>query len=414
MDMDIWVYLGIVIVGFVVSEVIFRQIVFDVNGKFQWLILQKDEYPRLPSKELEKFFEHGYDQELGWARKPNTEHNEIGKNSRVTKWTTNSNVGRTNPDFDHTHSKISCYGDSFTFCRQVDDDETWEHYLSKSLNSNVQNFGVGNYGIDQSLLHLKRNFDKNKTDIIILSVVPDTISRIVSVWKHYYEYGNTFGFKPRFFLERGNLVLNKNPINSREKFSNYEKYLEDIRKNDFFYQEKFKKEKISFPYSITIFKNAKRNFRIIYWVLKIKGLKKRGMDTKKIDWNPMKVIMEINLRWRLKLFRDLETTRLLKEIIQEFSNFAKTNQSKAVFAFLPQKDDLLFIKNNYNFFQKFLDELDSIENLHIIDFSEILLKNANLDELYSDENEYGGHFSRYGNEVIGKIFEEELKKKNII
>ena len=39
-------------------------------------------------------------------------------------------------------SIISCYGDSFTFCRQVNDDETWEHYLSKKLKTNVKNFAV--------------------------------------------------------------------------------------------------------------------------------------------------------------------------------------------------------------------------------------------------------------------------------
>tara|TARA_B100001540_G_scaffold284739_1_gene277319 strand:+ start:10992 stop:12230 length:1239 start_codon:yes stop_codon:yes gene_type:complete len=412
--MEIWVYVAIIIVGFIVLEAIFRYLIFKVNRVFQWLILQKDEYPKLPLKELEKFFEHGYDQELGWVRKPNTEHNEIGKNSRVTKWTTNSNASRANPDFDDMHSEISCYGDSFTFCRQVNDNETWEHYLSKSLNTNIQNFGVGNYGIDQSLLYLKKNFQKNKTNIIILAVVPDTISRIVSVWKHYYEYGNTFGFKPRFFLQKNNLILNKNPINSQEKFSNYEKYLEEIRNSDFFYKNKFRKEKISFPYSITVFRNAKRNFRIIYWVLKIQNLKKKGIDTKDIDWNPMKIIMEINLKWRLRLFKDSETTKLLKEIIQEFSDFAKTNESKPVFAFLPQKDDLIFIKKNHNFFQNFLNELNSIKDLHIIDFTNILVKDPNLDELFSDNNEYGGHYSKYGNEVIASIFEEELKNKKII
>ena len=412
--MEIWVYVAIIIVGFIVLEAIFRYLIFKVNRVFQWLILQKDEYPKLPLKELEKFFEHGYDQELGWVRKPNTEHNEIGENSRVTKWTTNSNASRTNPDFDDMHSEISCYGDSFTFCRQVNDNETWEHYLSKSLNTNIQNFGVGNYGIDQSLLYLKKNFQKNKTNIIILAVVPDTISRIVSVWKHYYEYGNTFGFKPRFFLQKNNLVLNKNPINSQEKFSNYEKYLEEIRNNDFFYKNKFRKEKISFPYSITVFRNAKRNFRIIYWVLKIQNLKKKGIDTKEIDWNPMKIIMEINLKWRLRLFKDSETTKLLKEIIQEFSDFVKTNESKPVFAFLPQKDDLIFIKKNHNFFQNFLNELNSIKDLHIIDFTNILVKDPNLDELFSDNNEYGGHYSKYGNEVIASIFEQELKNKKII
>ena len=128
----------------------------------------------------------------------------------------------------------------------------------------------------------------------------------------------------------------------------------------------------------------------------------------------MKIIMEINLKWRLRLFKDSETTKLLKEIIQEFSDFVKTNESKPVFAFLPQKDDLIFIKKNHNFFQNFLNELNSIKDLHIIDFTNILVKDPNLDELFSDNNEYGGHYSKYGNEVIASIFEEELKNKKII
>ena len=76
------------------------------------------------------------------------------------------------------------------------------------------NFSVGNYGVDQSLLRLKREYAKNKTKIVILAVVPETISRIQSMWKHYSEYGNTFGFKPRFVIVDDKLTLLKNPIDS--------------------------------------------------------------------------------------------------------------------------------------------------------------------------------------------------------
>ncbi len=41
---------------------------------------------------------------------------------------------------------------SFVFSRQVEDDETWQHFLSRLSHSNVLNFGVGNYGFDQALL----------------------------------------------------------------------------------------------------------------------------------------------------------------------------------------------------------------------------------------------------------------------
>ena len=36
--------------------------------------------------------------------------------------------------------------DSYAFCRQVHDFETWEHYLSDILKSSVLNFGLGTMG----------------------------------------------------------------------------------------------------------------------------------------------------------------------------------------------------------------------------------------------------------------------------
>ena len=80
------------------------------NKKFQWLIMQKDENPKLSKEGLEKFFEHGYDSELGWIRKPNTTHEEKGKEG-ITKWTINDYGGRNNLEFEEINSKISTYGD---------------------------------------------------------------------------------------------------------------------------------------------------------------------------------------------------------------------------------------------------------------------------------------------------------------
>ena len=345
--------LGLIIGIFFSIEVLVYTIIKSVNRNFQWLIMQKDEKPELSKSGLEKFFVHGYDPELGWVRKPNTFHNEVGRDGS-TKWTINSKGVRNNPGFENLSSKISCYGDSFVFCRQVDDDQTWEHYLSKLKETNVINFGVGNYGIDQALLGLKRDFHNNRTPIVVLAVVPDTISRIVSIWKHYYEYGNTFGFKPRFVIKNSKLDLIKNPINEIQKFQNYQRYLTEIKQNDFFYETKFKKEKLHFPYCITIFKNAKRNFSLIYWNLKIENKKKMNRDISDISWNPMKIIMKTNLEWRIKLFHDKMAIELLVKIIEEYVKFGKENNFKPILSFLPQKDDLIFIKNNYHFYNDFI------------------------------------------------------------
>jgi hypothetical protein len=295
----------------------------------------------------------------------------------------------------------------------VNDNETWEHYLSKLKETNVINFGVGNYGVDQALLRMQREYQKNKTETVILGVVPDTISRIVSIWKHYSEYGNTFGFKPRFIIKDNQLQLIQNPIDETLKFHKFENYLDYIKENDFFYKNKFKKDILNFPYCITILKNIRRNFAIIYWILKIQSLKNSKKDFSELERNPMKIIMRINLEWRIKLFQDKQTTTLLKKIMEEFLILSQKNNFKAILIILPQKDDVNFIKNNFHFYEKFLKELNNLPQLQIIDVTKDFLQVTNLDNLYSEKNEYGGHYSQKGNQKIASIISYELAKNSL-
>ena len=406
-SMESWIIIiSIICILILIESLIFILVNF-VRKNFQWLITNKDEFPKFSQRDLEKFFPNGFDSELGWVRKPNT--NKIEKNgNKQTTWNINSIGSRINPNFEKYDSLISCYGDSFTFARQVNDDETWEHYLSKYLKTNVLNFGVGNHGIDQSLLRLKREFPKNNTPIVILAVVPDTISRILSTWKHYYEYGNTFAFKPRFIIKNSELILIKNPINKESKFTIYQNYLKEIQKNDFFYKNKFKKEKLKFPYSFSILKNPHRNFSIIWWVCVIQFFHLIKLDTSKIDWNPMRIIMKINLQWRVKLFSDENTITLLQKIIEDFVTYSKNENFIPVFIFLPQKDDVIFTKNYFNFYNKFEKSLLKIKDLVYVDIMKSLQNIPNLDEFYSDKNEYGGHYSQLGNKKISEIILNDL------
>ena len=171
-----------------------------VRKRFQWFITSKDENPDIDEEGLKRFIEHGFDSELGWVRKPNTEHEEVGREGK-TKYHIGIHGSRLNPDHENLKKCISTYGDSFCFCRQNNDDTTWQWYLSELTNTNVLNFGVGNYGLDQSLLRVKREYHKEETPVVIMCVVPSTIVRVLCVWKHYNEYGNIFGFKPRFDIK---------------------------------------------------------------------------------------------------------------------------------------------------------------------------------------------------------------------
>ena len=130
----------------IVSLVVFLEmgLFFLVNylrEDYQWLITSKDECPKLDKTALKKFFRHSYDPLLGWVRKPNTSGEEKGPCGQ-TIYNINALGARLNPGHESLPSIISCYGDSFTFCRQVDDNETWEYYLAKLAKINVLNFGI--------------------------------------------------------------------------------------------------------------------------------------------------------------------------------------------------------------------------------------------------------------------------------
>lgn len=147
-------------------------LVHSLKKNFKWIITQEDEFPINDQEKLNLFLNKNYSAELGWDRKPETSGTEINNNN-LTKFEISKYGYRVSKN-SYPSSKISTFGNSYTFCRYVNDDETWQHYLEKKIQKHVRNFGVGNYGIDQAFL----KFEKIKNDnnkIIIFGVVPETI-----------------------------------------------------------------------------------------------------------------------------------------------------------------------------------------------------------------------------------------------
>ncbi len=69
---EIIIIITIGILIFTINEVIIRNKILKANKNFQWMIVGKDERPNFSKNGLEKFFQHGYDSELGWIIKPET------------------------------------------------------------------------------------------------------------------------------------------------------------------------------------------------------------------------------------------------------------------------------------------------------------------------------------------------------
>lgn len=108
---------------------------------------------------------------------------------------------------------IAAFGDSFTFGDEVGDSETWEARLAKRLGSDVLNYGVGGYGIDQALLRYEAYLPSAPRRHVILAFISENINRNVNVYRKFYYPKTAATFtKPRFVMSASRLTLKPNPV----------------------------------------------------------------------------------------------------------------------------------------------------------------------------------------------------------
>ena len=396
-------YFGAFLLALLFLELSVQVIVNFLRKDFQWLINKHDEYPYINSEALKKFFKNSFDKELGWVRKPNSSGIEHGKcgdiKYHIDKYGSRQNAFK-------GKVSVASFGDSYTFCRQVKDNETWQVYLSQHLNSKVLNFGVGNYGVDQALLYYQKHNLPASTEFVILGFVPETICRVQSHWKHYLEFGNTFAFKPRFTFENEELIFHENPIKNLSDFNEIHKIIDSIKHSDSFYKKKFRKLQFRFPYLFTFFLNFRRNSILFFLLFKKKLFHTFGYSNSNLDNAPFFKIMKDNLDDAYDMYKDKASCDLLENLLLRFCEEAQKKGHKPLIVVMPQLIDLK--ANNdmdtvpyTNFF------LNLSHKVHVIDMTKHI-KSLEQDEMYT-EDLYGGHFSARGNKLVANTIFDFLK-----
>ncbi len=384
----------------IVIELLLIILVNILKKNFKWLINKKDERPHFSKKNLKNFFKNSYDPYLGWNRKKNTKGYEISLKKTYFKISKLGCRGVSN----YKNSKISVFGDSFAFCRYVNDNQTWESYLEKKINSNVFNFGVGNYGLDQSFLKYLRNRNKIKSKIIIFNFVPETIARINSYWKHYREFGNIMGFKPLLYFEKKKLKILK--MNIKKNYSEKQicKQLNFIKDNDIFYKTKFEKFIFRFPYSINFFRNFSFFSKVFFYLLLSKMFGNKNYFNKAVSIFFKKNIQESHLMYDKYFF-----SKKLENLIRHINKLVTKNKSTMIMIISPQLLDLQSpYSNSYiNFYKKISKEINCL------DLTKFLSNKKNYDKYYLPDI-YGGHLNENGNKLISSKIFNFIKKRKIL
>ena len=412
MDFIIYVFLF-----FFLLEILLILKVKWLKKDFQWLITKEDDLHEIDQTALDKFIKYGYDAELGWERKANTSKKEpvktVGEDKArySSSYSIKSYKPRDNPGHENLPSCISSFGDSFAFSRHVNDNQTWQWYLSALSRTNVTNYGVGNYGIDQAFLRFKREFPRRKTRIVIMMVAPETISRIVNIWKHYSEYGNTFGFKGRYVIENDALRWIKNPIDEKDKYKTISIYKEWIQKHDYCYQNKFSNDMLRFPYSWHMTRNFKKSYPLIKALIIRKIYKLSGLYNEKVINQPWEIILERNFEFTVSLFKDRQIKELLFRIVMEFKKNVEEEGSIPVFVFVPYLHDIRYMEDHECYYSDFIKQVGSC--LLTVDMAETFLKLKGPEDIYVSRY-YGAHLNDKGNRIMAEHLFGVLKKISLV
>ena len=124
--------------------------------------------------------------------------------------------------------RIAAFGDSFVHGDEVSTAQAWPTLLERSQPGvEVLNFGVGGYGLDQSLLRFSAESAKFHPHVVLVGVIADDVLRGVNVFRPFFAptTGNALT-KPRFLLEGDGteLRLLPNPLRSA---ADYRAFLAD-------------------------------------------------------------------------------------------------------------------------------------------------------------------------------------------
>jgi hypothetical protein len=113
-------------------------------------------------------------------------------------------------------TRIAAFGDSYVYCNEVTDAESWPAQIEAGWKGEVLNYGVGGYGADQAYLRFRDTAAQFDPDVVILGFTPMMATRAVSRYRRFQDPTDGPWFKPRFVLDGDALRLIPAPIATRE------------------------------------------------------------------------------------------------------------------------------------------------------------------------------------------------------
>jgi hypothetical protein len=276
--------------------------------------------------------------------------------------------GKRNTPGSFAQTCASAFGDSFAHSDEVDDDKAWAYVLGVQLNCEVENFGVGGYGLDQAFLKYLKYRPKGK--IVIVGVTQETLRRnFAASWRFYASLPNSLP-KPFFRLVGEELLLEKPPAHLDRR---------SIRRHHRFdrYARPFV---VEFPYSVAL-------LRVLYYRAFPEAWSANRIEPYETVWN------------------DPDAAALSLRILKQFSEAASKDGKKMVLLVVPNAAS---VGRGRRVYANYVDELAKfIPNVCIVDaFPALRAKFEAVGTLKAPKE----HFNDFGNEAIASGLFHTLRK----
>lgn len=322
-----------------------------------------------------------FDHELGWDYPPGMQYTDAAGISY-----SHGDRGERKSCASYPSETIATYGDSFTYCEDVRDCETWQTYLAEKLDRGVLNFGVAGYGTDQAFLKYKLNRAGVKTPIVMLGILPDDINRVVSIFRTFAALYDRMGLtKPRFMKVNGRFVLIPNPIRNRQelvKLSEPE-FVHRIGQLDYWYRKDTTRPSISPPYVRTA------------WRWRDDLVHRAAFRLSLLDPQADSGYYPDNL------FEEREPAEVMRHIVDRFTELARSRGAVPIIVIMPHKTLVLEQRRHKVSRVRSLIEHLQRHNYRYVDLIERLAAGD------ASEEEMAGWFDEHataaGNRVIADI-----------
>lgn len=287
---------------------------------------------------------------------------------------------------------IATYGDSFTYCSDVGDCQTWQTYLARDIGANVLNFGVAGYGTDQAYLKYELNAARVSPRIVMLCILPDDINRVVNIFRTFYAPEDILALtKPLYRKKVDRFELVPNPLSRADDAVKLEdrEFVGKLGDLDYWFQKDLNRPPLRFPYILALIRWRDTVLQYLTFNL---GLARPG-GTRPFYPN--------------NLFEETEPLSIMCHIVDLFVQTAETRDSIPVIVLMPHRELVVeTMRHQVSRVENLVTYLKA-EQYRFIDLiramAEMRPTQEQLDTWYHE------HATPQGNQITARIITEYLK-----